>query len=109
MSTISTMSNDQAAEAMIRISGAATVICEDSEVQDIITRLSNSEDKNLIAAIPKFLPQVTALALKKHRNDLYEIVSALNGISVDEVGKLSFGETVATIKANLDVLKGFFT
>ena len=106
---ISEMTNDQAADAMIRISGVATSICKDKDVQDLLVKLSESREENVITAIPKFLPQITALALKKHKNDLYEIISALNQISVDEVGKMSFGETVNTIKANFDTLKDFFT
>lgn len=108
MNTISTMPNDQATEAMIRISGAVSAICEDEDVRNLLVDLSESKDKNIVVAIPKYLPKFVTLAFRTHKNDLYEIVSALNQISVDEVGKLSFGETIASIKANLDVLKGFF-
>lgn len=109
MNTIATMTNDQATEAMIRIASSASVICEDADVQNVLNELSESKDKNIIVAIPKFLPRIITLAFKKHRNDMYELVSAMSGIAVEAVGGLTFGETVDIIKANLDVLKGFFT
>lgn len=109
MNTIATMTNDQATEAMIRIASATSTICEDSDVQTILNDLSNSKDQNIIVAIPKFLPRIVTLAFKKHKGDLYELVSAMSQTPVSEVGKLTFGETVDIIKANVDVLKGFFT
>ena len=109
MNTIATMTNDKATEAMIRIASAASAICEDADVQTVLDDLSNSKEQNIIVAIPKFLPKIVTLAFKKHKDDMYELVSAMSDMPVSEIGKLTFGETVDIIKANVDVLKGFFT
>ena len=106
--TLDQMTNDQAAEAMVRISSAAVAICEDEDVQKALHELSEAKENDVISAIPKFLPMFTSLALKKHRSNLYEIVSALTDKPVQEVGKMKFGETVSAIKDNIDTLKGFF-
>lgn len=105
--SIATMNNDQATDAMIRISNALSFICEDKEVTDFINELSNAEDEDVLTAIPKYLPRITAFACKRHKESVYDIVSALSGKS--DVGNMNFLETVRIIREDWGLLRDFFT
>ena len=107
---ISEMTNDQATEAMIRISTAFGFICDDQEMIGLIDDLQNMASTPIIQAIPKILPKFTMLAFGRHKDNLYEIVGALAGKTRKEVGKMNFKETIAFIRESYDdILKDFFT
>ena len=93
---ISDMTNDQAAEAMIRLSGPFSNICDDEEALELIDEAKNiGEGIPFVKAFPKILPKFVAFALKKHREDLYEIIGALNMVPAKKItspGSASSGE-----------------
>ena len=104
------MTNDQATEAIIRIAPAISNICDDSEMLTLIDDLGKLGDMNLLTAVGKLLPKFTTLALKTHKNDLYEIIGALQMKPTEQVGGMNFAETLKAIKESYDdVLAGFFT
>ena len=105
---ISQMTNDQASDAMIRISAALGFICEDEEVKALMKDFSEAEDSTLMQNISAFLPRVTALAFRKHRDSLYEIIGALSQKDKKAVGKMNFVESVNLLRENLQVLLDFF-
>ena len=105
---ISTMTNDQASDAMIRISAALGFICEDEEVKKLMDDFSKSEGATLMQNISAFLPRVTALAFRKHKDSLYEIIGALSQKGREEVGKMNFVESVNLLRENFQVLLDFF-
>lgn len=107
---ISKMSNEQAADTLIRIAEPVSNICDDEELVKMLEDFSKMEDMGIIRAIGKLLPKLTAYALKKHRKDLFEIIGALDDKSLAEVEKMPFGETVKLVKDSYDdILKDFFT
>lgn len=104
---ISEMNNDQASAAMIRLSGAFSVLCEDDEMMKLISEL---DGKTWIDAIKGIIPRFVSFALSKHKNELYEIVGALTCSPVAEVGKMNFLGTVKTIRESWDeVASSFFS
>ena len=107
---ISEMTNDQATDAMVRISVAFGSICEDSEMSSMIDELEKMGNTPIVTAIPKGLPKFALLAFRKHKDDLYEIVGARSAKNKSEVGAMNFKETIALIKDSYDEILGdFFT
>lgn len=107
---ISDMTNDQATEAMVRISAAFGFICEDEEMLSVIDDLQNMGNTPLVKAIPRVLPKFCSLAFRKHKDSLYEIIGALCQKSKKDVGKMNFKETIALVKESYDdILRDFFT
>lgn len=107
---ISEMTNDQATEAILRIAPPISNICEDEEMLGIIDDLQKFGDMDLFPAIGRVLPKIVTYALKSHKNDLYEIIGALQMIPAAQVGKMNFAETLKAVKESYDdILAGFFT
>ncbi len=107
---ISEMNNDQATDAMVRISAALGFICEDEEMLSVIDDLQNLGNMPIVNAIPRVLPKFASLAFRKHKDSLYEIIGALCQKSKKDVGKMNFKETITMIKESYDdVLRDFFT
>ena len=106
--TIYEMTNDQASDAMIRISAALCFVLEDKEVMDVIKEAQEIRDKTILEGVTMILPKVTALVFRKHRDSLYEIVGALSQQDRKAVGKMGFRETVELLKENWGTLKDFF-
>lgn len=107
---ISEMTNDQATEALIRISTPLSNICEDDEMLSLMDDLQAMGDMNLLTAIGRLLPKIVTYALKKHKADVYEIVGALQMVATHEVGNMNFAETIKAFRDSYDdVLAGFFT
>ena len=111
---ISDMTNDQATEAMIRLCGPFSNICDDEEALKIIDEINGAskKDPNMhpIRQWAAFLPKLVTFALQKHKNDLYEIIGALTMQSAAKVGRMNFKETLKIIKDSYDdILASFFT
>lgn len=107
---ISEMTNDQAADALIRISEPFGVLCEDAALVDMINEYNAGQDKPFIQTIGKLIPKIVAYLLKSHKKDLYEIIGVLAFKTNDEVASMNFVETVNVVKDSFDeVLLNFFT
>lgn len=106
--TIYEMNNDQATDAMIRISAALCFVLEDSEVMDVIKEAQEVREKTVLEGITMILPKVTALVFRKHRDSLYEIVGALSQQDKKAVGRMNFRQTVDLLKENWETIKDFF-
>jgi len=108
---ISEMTNEQAADAMIRLSVPFGNICDDDEMVEIIKRYQEmSKDNPGIKVVGKMLPEIAAYALKTHKNDLFEVVGALTMQTQAKVAKMNFMETIKILKESYDdVLRDFFT
>ena len=107
---ISEMTNDQASEAMIRLSKPISNICDDDEIVELFKEAGDSGEKPLMSTIGVLLPRAVTLAFIKHRDDLYEIVGALLMVPTTKVGGMNFAETLKAVKDSYDdVLAGFFT
>lgn len=107
---ISEMTNEQASEALIRLSVPFGNICDDEKITELIEKYRSMTDKPFIHTIGKMIPEIVAYAFKTHKQDMYEIVGALTGSTVEKVRKMNFLETVKVLKESYDeVLKDFFT
>lgn len=107
---ISEMSVNQATETMIRISEPIANLCDDEDMLSLIDELSESRSVPLVKLIAKMLPKLTAVALQKHRDDLFEIISALLMMPKAKVGEMNFAEMIKALRDSVDdVLTGFFT
>lgn len=107
---ISEMTNDQATEAMIRLSGPFENLCNDDEVIEALEKLGKMGNQPYLKVIGSLIPMIATIGLKKHRQDIYEIVSALTMVPVVKVGKMNFKETVQTLQDSYDeILRDFFT
>ena len=106
---IADMSVEQAGETMIRVSSVLAFICDDKEVQDFIGGISASKDENAVVIVQKYLPQLTNILFKRHKDSMYELISALAGIPKNDVTKMKFKDAIGVLKENWSVLKDFFT
>ena len=107
---ISEMTNEQAAEALIRISTPFGNICEDETAIKMIEEYKEMSQKPMIQTIGKLLPQIIAYVFKTHKDDLYEIVGALTFKTKAAVSKMNFVETIKVLRESYDeVLSSFFT
>ena len=104
------MTNDQATEAIIRIATPISNICDDAGMMEIIDDLQKFGETDLMTSIGRTLPKIVTYALKSHKNDLYDIIGALQMKPTEQVGKMNFAETIRSVKESYDdILAGFFT
>ena len=106
---INDMSLEQAADATIRISDAVSFVLEDPEVAKLLDDISQSDTKNLMEWISRYLPRIARAVLQRHRDSFYEIVGALSLQSKEKVGQMNFREAVNLLQENWEILMGFFT
>lgn len=107
---ISEMTNDQAAEALIRLTVPFSNICDDEDAMKMIDEYQAMNKQPLIKTIGKMLPQLAAYLFKSHKTDLYEIVGAVTFKKSAEVAKMNFLETIKVLRESYDeVMRSFFT
>ena len=99
---LSEMSNDQAAEVMIRLSGPVGAICDDEEAVQMIDEYKKRYKMPLFYAVGKMIPMLVGYLLKKHKNELYEIIAILTGEKQENVGKMNLADTVKTLRESYD-------
>lgn len=108
---LSSMTTDQACDCMLALAEPVGNIVEDAKVSAALSEIfarngeiSKAELTGL--ALKKVLP----LALREHRADVYQILSALTGKTVKEIGEQTIGQTIEDAKGVLDKdLADFFT
>lgn len=106
---ISEMTNDQAAECMIRLAVPFGHLCDDDGITEIIKKYNEMKGMENIRALGRILPEIMGYALKTHKTDVYDIVGALIGKTPEEVSKMNFAATLKAVKESYDeVLKDFF-
>ena len=108
---ISEMNNEQAAEAILRLSVPFGHICDDEEMIGLIKKYQEmSKGEPTIKVFGKIIPELAMYAFKTHKNDLFEIVGALTHQTQAQVAKMNFALTIKVIRDSYDeVLKDFFT
>lgn len=108
---ISEMTNDQAADTLVRISEPFASLCNDEQISELLEKYKDMEETQVISIIGKFLPEIVACAFKKHRDDVMEIVGALTMQSKEKAAKMKVGDTLKVIReaVNDEDLRGFFT
>lgn len=107
---ISEMNNDQATDALIRLSTPFENICNDPELIAALEKLGGMGNEPIIKVIGTMIPDFVRIGLKSHKLDLYEIVSALTMTPASLVGKKNFKETIKALQESYDdILRDFFT
>ena len=99
---LSQMNTDQAADVLVRITQPIANIIDDPELEPMIKKIAESRELPTVKIISTFLPPVIALALKKHRGDLYEVVGALGQIPAAKIGKLPLLQVMNIVKESVD-------
>lgn len=106
---LSELSNDQAADILIRLSGPVGAICDDEEAVQMIDEYKKRYKMPLFYAVGKMIPTLVGYLLKKHKSELYEIISLLSGEKKSDVGNMNFAETVKVLRDSYDdTLSVFF-
>lgn len=107
---ISEMTNDQATDALIRLAGPFENICNDPDLITALEKLGGMTQEPIIKVVGTIIPDFAKIGLRKHKADLYEIVSALTMTPVDKVGRMNFKETIKALQESYDdILRDFFT
>lgn len=99
---ISEMTNEQAADALVRIAAPIGNLCDDEQITGMIQEYKAMEETPMIKVIGKFLPQIASVALKTHRDDLFEIVGGLTMQTKEKAAKMKVLETVKVIREALN-------
>lgn len=108
---ISEMNNEQATEAMIRIATPFSNLCNDQEMIDTLDEIGSlDKGTSMITVVGKYLPKVIMCAFRTHKDDLYEIISAISLKPVSAVAKMKFTDTIQLLRDSYDdIMKNFFT
>ena len=102
---LSMMNNDQACEALVRLTTPVANIADDPAVEPLLKELASHEGDdrmNGLKVIAKMLPRIVPLLLKDHKADVYEVISVLSGKTANEVGKMRLTETIFILKDSID-------
>ena len=106
---ISEMTNDQAADVMIRLADPIGSLCDDEEAVAMIDEYKKEMRKPVFYVVGRLIPRLVAYFMKNHKAEIYQIVSILSGEPVQTIGKKPFPETVKVIRESYDdVLAVFF-
>ena len=99
---LSEMSNEQATNFLIQTSQPIANIMEDEEVNALFVQVIESKGMILSKLIASLLPKVVTVALKSHKNDVFEIVGAFIEKPAKEVSKMNFLSTLTILKESVD-------
>lgn len=107
---ISEMTNDQATEALIRISEPISNICDNEEFVSMLSQYAMYGKLPFIQAIGKILPKLVTFALRDHKQDIYEIIAALQMKPTSAIGNMNFKDTLKILQDSYDeILRDFFS
>lgn len=107
---ISEMTNDQAADTLIRLAVPFGNICDDENTVEMMKQYQGLEEQPILTAIGKMLPEIITHLFKTHKADLYEIIGALTFQTAQAVSGMKFVDTIRVLKDSYDeVLASFFT
>lgn len=107
---ISEMTNDQAADALIRLAEPIGRLCDDETAVEMVDEYKKNLRKPMFYVVGKIIPRLMGYLMKEHKDDVYEIVSILSGWKKADVAQMNFADTMAVIKDSYDdVLASFFT
>lgn len=99
---LSQMTNEQACEAMIRLSDPVSRLLEDKSILPLLKQLSEMKDVPAAEAVGAMLPKAVAFAMKDHRDDLFEIIGAMTDESAEQVAKMNFMQTISVVREFAD-------
>lgn len=99
---------------MIRIAEPIGNLCDDEEAVKLIEKMvSEAKGKSntpVYYVVWRIIPRLMAFFMKNHKDDVYEIISALSGIRAVDIGGMKLTETVKIVQDSYDdMLMIFFT
>ena len=107
---ISEMTNEQAAEALVRLSEPLSNICNDENTLEALKKLSTMKGKPTVQVFGSMIPSLASISFKDHKQDMFEIAGALQNIPASKVAKMNFKETIKIMKDSYDeIFRDFFT
>lgn len=108
---ITEMTNDQAADAMLRLAGPFASFADDEEFMKMMDEIQAMKDGGMPVrtATLKMIPKFVTFGIRRHKHDLYEIIGALTLKPTAQVAKMNFMETIQTVRESWDdVTASFF-
>ena len=108
---LSEMTNDQACDAIIKLTQPVANIMDDQEFGLIVKELGGYSGKpvNNLKILSGMIPKIVPLLLKNHKQDTYAIISVLSGKDEKEIGQMKMTESITILKESIDEdLIGFF-
>lgn len=108
---ITEMTNDQAADAMLRLAGPFASFADDEEFMKMMDEIQAMKDGGMPVrtATLKMIPKFVTFGIRRHKHDLYEIIGALTLKPTAHVAKMNFMETIQTVRESWDdVTSSFF-
>jgi len=99
---ISKMTTDQAADVLVRIADPATRIMSDDEVQELFQDTVKDGVENQLKGWARVITKLVPFCLKKHKEDVYAVIAALEFKTPEEVGGWPFLTTVRVLKESFD-------
>lgn len=99
---ISEMSMNRAADTMIRLSGSLGNILNDEQIEKLFTDTGFAGKANPLKGYAMFLTQLVPACLRTHRNDLFDVVAALDEKTPEEVGNLKVGDVIKILRESVD-------
>lgn len=98
---ISQMTTNQAADVLVRIAAPASKIMHDKTTMKVLEGVAKGSN-DAVKFIAENLVPVTTILLKSHRMDVFEIVAALTGKTLEEVGEQNILVTISDIRDSWD-------
>lgn len=106
---ISQMTNDQAADAMVKMAEPIAHLMEDEATAKLLDDLKQGDKEGGIAFFGRMLPKVVPFCMKDHKADVYAIVAALTLKPISAVGGMNFVDTIKELRESIDEdFLGFF-
>ena len=99
---ISQMSTEQGANVLVKIAEPVSNIMDDPQVVNILKEISAMKNVPYIKICASIISKIVPLALQAHRDDLFEIVGALDNKSASEVKEQSVLQTIKVIQESID-------
>lgn len=99
------MQTDKALDAMMDILPDMAAIMNDSEADEIIKRVK-AQDATLEAG--DAMTALVPMFARKYKAELFRIVAAFQGVTVEDVAKQDITKTLAVLAHGLRVYAGFF-
>ena len=99
---ISEMTNEQAADAMIKLAQPMSNLLEDEATIKLLEELKKPDEEGGVNYFARMLPKVVPFLMKDHKADVFAIVAALTLKPVSAVGKMNFMETIKELRDSID-------
>lgn len=93
---LSQMTTDQLADTMILIAEPVSNIAQDNAVEDAFKTIASKQKEGAtnVRMFGILVKKIVPVALKSHRKDLYAVISALTGKSVEDIGSQQAAQTI---------------